>query len=175
MGGERVMIGTEHRQALDTALGAFPFGLYLMTAGHEGHRGGMLVHSVQRCGADPALICVAAPKGHKIDPLIRDSRSFALGVLGDGDRLIERRFRGSDVAPSEHDPVGDDDPFDAIETKVLVTGSPIIPRCKVWFDCEVTRRVDLEAEMELFVGLVVGLWHEGKLIKIDRAPDTADS
>ncbi|MAO24766.1 MAG: hypothetical protein CMJ35_05020 [Phycisphaerae bacterium] len=159
-------------QVVQSALGLFPSGLYLMTAAFDDQRGGMLVHSVQCCGTDPALLCIAARKGHQIDPLIRDSRSFALGVLGSGDRLIERRFRGKDAAPSNHAAVGDDDPFDAIETTSLVTGSPMIPRCKIWFDCEVMRRVDLEAELELFVGLVVGVLHDGQRVKIDPITDS---
>lgn len=142
-----------------------------MTAAYDGQRCGMLVRSVQRCGSEPAMLCVAASKGHKIDPLIRDSRSFALGVLGEGNRLIERRFQKSDAAPCEHSPLGDDDPFDAIETMTLVSGSPIIRRCNLWFDCEVIRRVDLEAEMELFVGLVVGILHDGQRVLIDRAEE----
>ena len=162
----------EEAQVIESALGYFPGGLFLMTAGFDNQRGGMLVHSVQRCGTDPALLCVAARKGHKIDPLIRDSRSFALGVLGDGDRLLERRFHSSDSAPSEQPIHGEDDPFDAIEMITLSTGSPIIPRCTTWFDCEVMRRVDLEAEMELFVGLVVGVLHDGQSITIDRGSES---
>ncbi|HCT44616.1 MAG TPA: hypothetical protein DF699_05340, partial [Phycisphaerales bacterium] len=73
---------------------------------------------------------------------------------------------------SNHAAVGDDDPFDAIETTSLVTGSPMIPRCKIWFDCEVMRRVDLEAELELFVGLVVGVLHDGQRVKIDPITDS---
>jgi len=152
---------------LDSALGVFPGGRYLMTAAFDDQRGGMLVHSAQRCGQEPPLLCVAARKGHSIDPLIRDSRSFALGVLGNGDRLIERRFKGSDSIPSEHGPQAMQDPFDAIELTTLSTGSPIIPRCSTWFDCEVVRRVDLEAEMELFVGMVVGVLHDGQRVIID--------
>ncbi|MFG0246440.1 MAG: flavin reductase family protein [Phycisphaerales bacterium JB052] len=159
-------------QVIETALGCFPGGLYLMTAAFDDQRGGMLVHSVQCCGTEPAMLCIAARKGHQIDPLIRDSRSFALGVLGSGDRLIERRFRGKDSVPSELASVREDDPFDAIETTSLVTGSPIIPRCDTWFDCEVMRRVDLEAELELFVGLVVGVLSEGRRVKIDRVSDS---
>ena len=162
----------KEQQLVEAALGYFPRGLYLMTAGFDDQRGGMLVHSVQCCGTDPGLLCIAARKGHQIDPLIRDSRSFALGVLGDGDRLIERRFNRKDSAPSEHATNRADDPFDAIETMTLVTGSPIIPRCKTWFDCEVIRRVDLEAELELFVGLVVGVLHDGQRVKIDRISDS---
>lgn len=158
----------------DSALGLFPAGLYLMTAGFDGQRGGMLVNSVQRCGSEPPLLCVAARKGHSIDPLIRDSRSFALGVLSDGDRLIQRRFKGSDSIPSEKAPHGMQDPFDAIELTTLATGSPIIPRCPTWFDCEVVRRVDLEAEMELFVGMVVGVLHDGHRVIIDPPSDAPE-
>ena len=159
---------------MESALGRFPSGLYLMTSGFDGQRGGMLVYSVQRCGDEPALLCVAARKGHSIDPLIRDSRAFALGVLGDGDRLIQRRFQGSDSIPSENGPAQRDDPFDAIELTTLGTGSPIIPRCRTWFDCEVVRRVDLEAEMELFVGMVVGVLHDGQRVIIDPEEDGTD-
>lgn len=161
----------QSQQAIEAALGVFPAGKFLMTAGYEGRRCGMLVHSVQQCGLEQVMLCVAACKGHKIDPLIRDSRSFALAVLGAGDRLIERRFFDSDTAPSEHEVAGVDDPFDAMETMTLVTGSPIIRRCSLWFDCELIRRVDLEAEMELFVGVVVGLLYEGQRVLIDRVTE----
>ena len=165
---------TEDKQLIESALGVFPTGLFLLTAGFEDQRGGMLVHHVQRCGTEPAMICVAARKGHTIDPLIRDSRAFALGVLGEGDRLIERRFRVSDTPPREGPAIGEDDPFDAIETKTLVTGSPIIPRCATWFDCEIARRVDLEAEMELFVGVIVGVMLNGRKVRIDRVQDSGE-
>lgn len=164
----------QDRDLVESAFSVFPKGLFLMTAGYEDKRGGMLVPFVHRCCNEPAMICVAARKGHTIDPLIRDSHAFALGVLGSGDRLIERRFQRSDVPPRDLPAMGEDDPFDAIETRTLVTGSPIIPRCKVWFDCEVARRVDLEAEMELFVGVVVGVMHEGKKVRIDRIPESGD-
>lgn len=164
-------MGTREHELVQSALEVFPSGLYLMTAGFDDKRGGMFVHHVQRCGTEPAMICVAARKGHTIDPLIRDSRSFALGVLNGGDRLIERRFRHTDTPPRESAPVGDEDPFDAIETRTLVTGSPIITRCQHWFDCEVARRVDLEAEMELFVGVIVGVIKDGEVARITRVPD----
>lgn len=164
----------QDKELIESAFSVFPKAVYLLTAGFEDKRGGMLVPFVQRCCNEPAMICVAARKGHTIDPLIRDSHAFALGVLSEGDRLIERRFLRSDVPPRDLPAMGDDDPFDAIETKTLVTGSPIIPRCKVWFDCEVARRVDLEAEMELFVGVVVGVMLNGKKVRIDRTHESDD-
>lgn len=169
--GNGASMGTDEHSLIADALGVFQTGRYLLTAGHDEKRGGMLVRYVQRCGTDPAMICVAARKGHRIDPLIRDSRAFALGVLTEEDRLIERRFRRSDSAPTELPAEGDDDPFDAIETCTLVTGSPIITRCTTWFDCEVARRVDLEAEMELFVGVIVGVLLDGREAKLARPVD----
>jgi len=154
------------------ALGLLPSGVYLMTAGHDGQRSGMLVRSVSQCSDEPSLICVAARKGHKIDPLIRDSRSFAIGLVSPTDKLIRRRFMHTDTAPVERPIIGDDDPYDALETGVLETGSPILMRCPTWFDCEVMRRVDLEAQSELFVGQIVAVLHNGERVKIDPISET---
>lgn len=156
------------------ALGLLPTGHYLMTAAYDGVRSGMLVSSVQRCSDDYSLICVAAKKGHKIDPLIRDSRSFAIGIVDPNDKLVLRRFRATDAAPKENGTEGMDDPFDAIPSRKLVTGAPILTRCTTWFDCEVMRRIDLEAETELFVGLIVSIMHKGEQVKIDRVVDNDD-
>ena len=163
----------EERRVLDDAMGLFPSGHYLMTAGFDGQRSGMLVERVMRCSDEPFLLCVAARKGHKIDPMIRDSRCFALGVVGEDDRLIRRRFSRSDSVPSEFGPVGEDDPFDAIEVRTLVTGSPMIKRCGIWFDCEVLRRVDLESETEMLVGLVLGLVVDGAEYRFNRPDESA--
>lgn len=164
-------MGDQTNQIVSDALGLLPLGSFLLTAAHDGARSGMLVSSVQRCCDEPSLICVAARKGHKIDPLIRDSRSFAIGIVDPEDKLVHRRFRYTDSAPTEFVLAGDDDPFDAIPTRTLVTGSPILTRCTTWFDCEVMRRVDLESEMELFVGVVVAVWHDGEQMKISRKPE----
>lgn len=158
----------QQNQLVDGALTRLPSGCYLMTAANDGVRSGMLVHSVVQCCADPMLICVAARKGHKIDPLIRDSRSFAIGIVEPSDKLVARRFRSTDSVPTEYLSVDEDDPFDAVETQKLVTGSPILMRCMTWFDCEVLRRIDLESEMELFVGVVVAVMHNNEQVQIER-------
>tara|TARA_R110002073_G_scaffold118918_3_gene258934 strand:+ start:21364 stop:21864 length:501 start_codon:yes stop_codon:yes gene_type:complete len=153
------------------AFGLLPLGSYLMTSAHGGHRSGLVVSSLVRCCQDPALICVSARKGHRIDSLIRDSRSFAVGIMSADDKMIARKFKSSDSAPPAlHQPI-EDDPFDGLDTKTFETGSPLLMRCTTWFDCEVMRRIDLESDTELFVGLVVGLMHNGERIKIERKKD----
>lgn len=151
---------------LEAAIGMFPTGRYLLTASHKDVRSGVLVTWAGICSTNPMLICVSSLKGHAIDPLIRDSRSFAIGVLQGEDKLFERRFGQMVLMPREKPITSEDDPFLTMPTTQLETGSPIVPRCTTWFDCKVLRRIDLESETELFVGVVVGVMHDGERVEI---------
>ncbi|RMH30735.1 MAG: flavin reductase [Planctomycetota bacterium] len=137
------------------ALQVLPEGLYLMTSAYDGERAGMLVHSVMRASVAPPLIVVAARKGHAIDPIIRDSRCFAVGLVDPEDKLIRKRFQYAESSVSARGETNAPDPFDTFPDRTLVTGSPILDRCRVWMDCQIVRHVDLETDYELFVGLVV--------------------
>lgn len=158
---------TRERQLVDEVIARIARGRYLMTACFDGSRAGALVESVQWLMTDPLLMGVSVRKGHEIDPLIRDSRSFAVGFINDDDRFVTRRFgkRLNGVGSAIH--VEGLDPFETLESSVLVTGSPVLPQCSTWVDCEVLRRVDLENAHELFVGSVVGVIHDGQRIEID--------
>jgi flavin reductase (DIM6/NTAB) family NADH-FMN oxidoreductase RutF len=149
---------------LERAMRCLPTGFFVMTSAHDGKRAGMRVRSVQACADDPLLISVAARKGHKIDPLIRDSRSFAVCVMAPGDRLVDRAFpceaasgraSASSNGNGTHPDASESDPFDALPHTTMVTGAPILDRAIAVFDCEVARRIDLEADHELFVGQVM--------------------
>ncbi len=126
-----------------------PSGWFVLTAAFEAKRSGMIVRWVQPCAEEPLLVAVAARRGHSIEPLIRDSHSFAICRIDPEDKLLTRKF-------AVHRPPDDTgDPFDAVPVETLVTGSPIIRRSPLVLDCEVVRHFDLEADHELFVGLVV--------------------
>jgi flavin reductase (DIM6/NTAB) family NADH-FMN oxidoreductase RutF len=144
----------EHAAGTDTlqALNSLPSGTFLLTAKFDDRRSGMLVHWVQPCAEEPALVAVAARKGHSIEPLIRDSRSFAICRIDMGDRLLFRKFA------SHQPPDEEGDPFDSIEVESLVTGSPVLSRATAVLDCVVVRHFDLEADHELFVGQVLAGW-----------------
>ncbi len=133
----------------DMAFDLLPSGRYLLTAAYDGTRGGVLVDWVQPCAQEPALLAVAARRGHCVEPLVRDSRCFAICIVREDDRLLERKFR----APLPPDESGD--LFDSLEVETLSTGSPIVTRSLVAYDCEVVRHFDLEADHELYVGRVV--------------------
>ncbi len=83
-------------------------------------------------------------------------------------KMIPRRFHFNETAVSKViEPVAED-PFEAISTRTLTTGSPMLMRCPVWFDCEVIRRIDLESNYELFVGRVLSVLRDGERFDIDQ-------
>lgn len=134
-------------EATRRALTQIPDGTFIITSAFEGHRAGSTALSVSICATEPRLVCVALRKGHFIEPLIRDSRAFAICRVSPTDRLVLRRF-----SESEHH---DADPFDGVETTTLVTSAPILTRSLMALDCEVVRHFDLEADCELFIGQVL--------------------
>jgi len=129
---------------------------FVMTSGYENDRAGTLVHWVSRAADEPPLVSVAVPKGHAIEPLIRDSRAFALCVIDPEDRRLRGAFAHA-CAPDERS-----DPFDSLEVRALTTGSPVLARSPLVLDCEVVRHFDLEADHEFYVGQVVNA-----ILKID--------
>lgn len=130
------------------ALAMLPSGVFVVTSSFEGKKGGVLVKSVMPCADEPLLVCVAAWKGHGIEPLIRDSRHFCVNQIDPDDKLVLRMFQGH---ISEHA-----SSFDSLPTERIVSQSPAIKRALVAIDCEVVRHLDMEADHELYIGLVLG-------------------
>jgi flavin reductase (DIM6/NTAB) family NADH-FMN oxidoreductase RutF len=134
---------------LSNALAHMPTTTYVLTSAYDGERAGVLVEWVAPAANEPLLVSVSVLKGHSIEPLIRDSRAFALCRVDPADRLILKKFAVR-CAPDERS-----DPFDSMPVRTLKTGSPVIERSAVALDCEVVRHFDLEADHELYVGHVV--------------------
>jgi flavin reductase (DIM6/NTAB) family NADH-FMN oxidoreductase RutF len=131
------------------ALANLQAGLYVLSSQFEGKRAGVVVRSAQPCADEPPLLCVAVRRGHWIEPIIRDSHCFAISRIKQADRLLLRKF-------AETSRPRDGDPFDCMPTLRLVTGAPVIAKASLVLDCEVVRHFDLEADHELYIGLVVG-------------------
>jgi flavin reductase (DIM6/NTAB) family NADH-FMN oxidoreductase RutF len=132
----------------DAALAAIADGSWLITACYDGERVGLPVRWVQRAGGEPSLVSVVVRKGNKISPVIRDSRAFALNLLPPEQPLLARRFTNG-VAER----LGD--PFQTIAMDRLVTTSPCLRSAIAVIDCELFRHLDLEAECEMYIGLVL--------------------
>lgn len=140
---------TEHQQ-IERALALLPGGCFLMTSAFEDDRRGVLVRSVQACGTEPQLVAVAVRKGHAIEPVLRDARAFALHAVDLGEKLLIRKF-SEHLVPDAEDA---SDPFDAFPVGTMVTGSPVLRRPGLVFDCEMARHFDLESDFEIYVGLI---------------------
>ena len=130
------------------AIGLIPCGMWVMTSAFEGRRAGVIVKSVSPCADEPLLLAVAAWKGHGIEPIIRDSHHFGVSLIEPDDRLLVRKFSGHLADHPEQ--------FDTIATERLVSGAPMLARSRLGFDCEVVRHFDMEADHELYIGLVLG-------------------
>lgn len=146
---------------IDRALALMPSSLCVMTAAYDRSRAAIAVLWGMRCAHQPVLICVAARKGNGVEPLIRDSHSFALNLIDRADKLLVRTFDRPEIGP--------DDPFDAFEIGSLATGSPVIRRASATLDCEVVRHFDLEdADHELYVGRVLAARVNGACVNTNH-------
>ena len=137
-----------HRAALlsERTIGQIPCGLFLLTAAFDGDRSGALTAWVQRCSITPPLLMVALRTGHAVEPLIRDSRSFALCQISADDRFLIKKF----TTPPDRG----DDPFVTLPTRIAPSGSPVVTRAMSFLDCEVVRHVDMESDHRLYVAEV---------------------
>ena len=83
---------SETTSQITAVLRQVPSGLFILTSAFDGSRSGVLTRWVQPCSLEPPLMMVAVEQGLPIEPLIRDSRSFALCQVRAGDRLLQRAF-----------------------------------------------------------------------------------
>ena len=143
---------------LQDAVQQIPRGLCVMTTAFGGARSGVLTKWVQPCSLDPLLVMVAIVQGLPVEPLIRDSRSFALCQISAGDGLLQRLF----TAP----PTSGEDPFFALPCHAAPSCAPVIDRALSYLDCEVIRHVDLDTSYRLFVGQV----HHGGILNASAKP-----
>lgn len=131
---------------IQEVIGRVPHGLFLVTAAFEDVRTGILTSHVQICCEDPFLVMVSIQRGTPVEPLLRDSRCFALCRIGEEDRLVQRRF--------EQPPQRGDDPYVALPTSAAITGAPIIQRAEFFMDCELVGHIAPEADCRIYLGMV---------------------
>ncbi|HRQ74865.1 MAG TPA: flavin reductase family protein [Phycisphaerales bacterium] len=145
---------------MSRAMAQIPCGSFVLTAAHDDASAGVLVHWVQRCSVEPPLVAVALERGHFIEPLIRDSRAFALCQIAANDPFLARKFTATAPPPAMRPGNGGeycspDDPFISLAVRLSRTGSPIIERSMSYLECELAHNIDLAGDHRLYVGLVL--------------------
>ncbi|MBC8309334.1 MAG: flavin reductase family protein [Phycisphaerales bacterium] len=134
-------------QVIHNALRSIPHAKFVLTCCHGEYRDGIITRWVQRCSSEPPMIVVAIPKGKMIEPMLRDARAFALCMVKENDRSVQRLFG------SEHE-LGDD-PFLSLSVHKSVNGMPILEQSLVWFDCKLEGHLSPDADCRLYLGQVV--------------------
>ncbi|MCE7974116.1 MAG: flavin reductase [Leptolyngbya sp. PLA1] len=140
---------------------------FVLTTAHEGRRCGVLVSGAARAATEPMLVAAFVRRGHWIEPLIRDSRVFALCQVptqtSAATSLLLRRF-------AEASRPRDGDPFDGFDAGTLTTGAPILIHSPLAFDCDVHRHIDLDADHEVYCGVVRAVVIDGRRIILEPPP-----
>jgi len=134
------------RSGISDLLDHIPSGVFLLTGAFGDMRGATLVRWVQQVASNPPMLVIAIEKGLPLSPIIRDSRGFALCLIDANDPVCTRLFR----QVPEHT----QDPMISIPCMKAPSGAPVPLRATAWFDCEIMRHFDIEADHEVYIGCI---------------------
>jgi flavin reductase (DIM6/NTAB) family NADH-FMN oxidoreductase RutF len=123
--------------------------VWIVTAGHEGHRAGLVATWVLQASIDPEspLLVTGIAPNHFTAELIQRSRSFAAHLIPLQRIDLAERF-GVGSSRSH-------DKFAGLEVRSEQTGSPILAAALAWLDCRLVAEYDA-GDRVYFWGEVVG-------------------
>lgn len=147
------LLDAKTRRSVGKALGCIPQGMYVLTASYERRVRAVLVSWVQQVSFEPPMIAVALSKGRSIVPLIHESHCFALNQIAQEDKLAMKTFMGNGRGRPRNGK-SDSSPLDAMEVVRKVTGAPVLTRAQAYFDCELVRHLDFDADHDLYIGAI---------------------
>jgi len=129
------------------ALRMIPYGLYVLTAeGPDGTVAAGTVNWVTQASFEPPLVAVGIKADSRIHGIARNSRAFALNVLGKGQQALAFTF----FKPLERD----GETIGGIPFRAGKTGSPILESTPAYIECEVVEVVE-GGDHSVFVGKVI--------------------
>ena len=133
--------------AKKTALRMIPYGLYVLTAQDKSGRvAAATVNWVTQVAFEPPLVVVGVKIDSHAHPLIKETKAFALNILGKGQQAVAYTF----FKPAE---VGagtiSGQPF-----RAGTTGAPILTNAPAFVECTLEDTVE-KGDHSIFVGRVV--------------------
>jgi flavin reductase (DIM6/NTAB) family NADH-FMN oxidoreductase RutF len=133
--------------AKKTALRMIPYGLYVLTArGKDGSIAAATVNWVTQASFEPPLVAVGVKTDSHAHPLIKETKAFALNVLGKGQQALAYTF--FKPAEKKGDTISGE-PF-----RAGATGAPILANTPAFVECTLEATVEL-GDHSVFVGKVV--------------------
>jgi len=135
-------------QAFKRAMAQFAAGVTVVTTAGGERPIGLTANSFTSVSLDPPLVLVCIQAQLHAHQAIQQNKVFAVSLLGAHQLDYGMRFAGlqKDVV----------DRFAGTVWKTAVTGSPVLPECLAWFDCELWN-VFPGGDHSIFVGEVVAL------------------
>lgn len=141
------MADADGQPDLMAALGRVPSGLFILTARQGAHTTGMLSSWVQQCSMDPPMVSVALQRDRDILAWLADGVSFALNIVGHGQKALVRHFgKGFELGEPAFDGLAVDLPSD---------GPPVLRDALGYLLCRVGGRCR-SGDHELVLARVVG-------------------
>jgi flavin reductase (DIM6/NTAB) family NADH-FMN oxidoreductase RutF len=132
--------------AKKTALRMIPYGLYVLTASHGDKVAAATVNWVTQASFEPPLVAVGVKADSHAHALIKESKAFALNVLGKGQQAVAFTF----FKPAERQgQTISGQPF-----RAGTTGAPILTDLPAYVECTLEATVE-KGDHSVFVGKVV--------------------
>jgi len=124
-------------------MGRFATGITVATTRVGDELFGMTANAVTSLSLDPPLVLLCVDKRAQFLTALKESKSFALSILGEEHEHHSRRF--AQKGPKE---------FTDWNSAISVTGAPILSGALAWVDCKV---VDIlpGGDHEIFIGEIV--------------------
>jgi flavin reductase (DIM6/NTAB) family NADH-FMN oxidoreductase RutF len=132
--------------AKKTALRMIPYGLYVLTAAKDGRVAAGTVNWVTQVSFEPPLVVVGVKTDSGAHALIKETRAFALNVLGKGQGPVAFTF----FKPAEKK----GDTISGEPYRPGSTGSPILTNTPAFVECTLEDTVE-KGDHSVFVGRVV--------------------
>lgn len=148
--------------AKKTALRMIPYGLYILTS--ENARGDVAaatVNWVTQAAFDPPLVVVGGKADSHVHALVKETRAFALNMLGKGQQALAFTF--FKPAVKEGDKISGE-PYER-----GTTGAPLLLRCPAYIEARVLDILE-RGDHSIVVGEVV---NAGVRQPIEGRPDDA--
>jgi flavin reductase (DIM6/NTAB) family NADH-FMN oxidoreductase RutF len=142
--------------AIATALGRIPSGLFIVTTRLDGERLGFLGSLVQQVGFVPPVVCIAMAKDRPQSTSFAKAGRFALSILDEESVGLRSVFL-------KRLPEGQS-PFEGLNVGEAASGSPVLLDALAWIDCRIVARHDT-ADHAVFFGEVV----EAQVLRAGRS------
>ena len=126
------------------------YGLYVVTASHDGQVTAGTIPWVVQVSGDPPLLAVAMKSGSGVSVLAAQARRFALHVLGEGQQGVAQAF--FTAATVEKDLIN------GVRFRKGTLGIPILTDVPCAFECEVVEIVH-PGDHDLVIGRIIDV-HE---------------